>query len=120
MINVNGTLCDTEEELEAAIADLPDDQKNFIRNDFYGISNAAPTQVSPRQIRLALIMSGIDLAMIEGAIASMPEPNKSLANVEWEYATYFARNNQLMNAMAQGLGMTDEQIDSLFILASTL
>ena len=38
MFNVNGTLCSTIEELEVAIATLPEDQKILMRNDFNGIS----------------------------------------------------------------------------------
>ncbi len=120
IINVNGTICTSEAELDAAISDLSEEQKNFIRNDFYGISNAIPSQATPRQIRLALTISGISIETIDAAIEAMPEPDRSLAKIEWEYATYFARDNQLMNSMAQGLGMTEEQIDGLFSLASTL
>lgn len=45
MLNVNGTLCLTIEELEVAIATLPEDQKILMRNDFNGIPNTTePSQ----------------------------------------------------------------------------
>lgn len=46
-ITVNGILCTTDEELEAAIADLSEEQKQYIRNDFYGNEN--PT-LSPEEL----------------------------------------------------------------------
>lgn len=39
MIYFNGQKIETLSQLEIAIADLPDDQKQFIRNDFNGIQN---------------------------------------------------------------------------------
>lgn len=48
MLNVNGILCLTIEELEAAIANLSEDQKILMRNDFNGIPN--PTELSLKEI----------------------------------------------------------------------
>lgn len=63
MVNVNGTLCTTEEELEAAIAELPEDQKFYIRNDFYGCAN--PT-VPLSQLPVIRIQQAIADAMAFG------------------------------------------------------
>jgi hypothetical protein len=78
-----------------------------------------PAQVTMRQARLALhsagLLSGVDLA-----IAGMTEPAKTQAAIEWEYAQTVDRNAGLVPAMATALGMTESQIDDLFILAATL
>lgn len=79
-----------------------------------------PVSVTPRQIRLALLASGISLSTIDAAINSMPEPTKSIAKVTWDYSTLVFRSNPLIVTMAPALGLTSEQIDQLFILASTL
>jgi hypothetical protein len=124
MIIINGTKCFTIEEVEAQIVDLSDEQKQMMRNDFNGIPNVVSTSiqkiVTPRQIRIALVMSGFSIATIEAAIDSLPEPNKSIAKITWEYSVEFQRNNPLLNSMAPMLGLTESQVDGLFALASTL
>lgn len=76
--------------------------------------------VSPRQIRLALLQMGISMSTIDSALASLSEPTKSQAIVEWNHASYFERNWPLVSAVAAILGWTDSQLDDLWILASTL
>lgn len=76
--------------------------------------------VTPRQIRQALIISGVDLNTIEAAIDSMPEPQRSLARTEWEYSTAFERNRPLVAQVGQLLGWTDTQLDTLWVMAGTL
>lgn len=76
--------------------------------------------VTPRQMRQALIMSGISLSQIEAAIDSFPEPTKSLARVEWEYSMSFQRNRPLVHQVQQILGWTDEQVDELWKVAAQL
>lgn len=78
-----------------------------------------PQQVTMRQARLALLGAGL-LAGVNAAIASLPEPDKSAAIIEWEYAAVVQRSSGLVPAMATALGMTDAQIDSLFLTASQL
>jgi hypothetical protein len=53
-------------------------------------------------------------------IDSLPEPDRSITRITWEYSIEFQRNNPLLNAMATALGFTQQQIDELFQLASTL
>lgn len=78
-----------------------------------------PESVTMRQARLALHAAGL-LAGVDAAIASMQEPAKTAAAIEWEYASEVERNAGLVPAMAAALGMTDAQIDDLFITAATL
>lgn len=80
---------------------------------------AVPPSVSMRQARLALLGSGL-LPQVEVAIASLPSPQKEAAQIEWEYAAVVERNAGLVPAMAQALGMTDAQLDALFIAAESL
>jgi hypothetical protein len=124
MIFLNGEKVETIERLEELMIGLSDYQKECLRNDFNGIPNTqvigTPQTVTPRQIRVALIMSGISLELIENTINSLPEPQKSITKVTWEYSVEFQRNNPMILAMAPLLGLNNEQIDQLFILASTL
>lgn len=119
----NGIKCNTIEELEVIIADLSEDQKALLRNDFNGIPNAVVlgiNSVTPRQMRIALVMSGISLSTIDAMIDTLPEPNKSVARITWEYSVEFQRNNPLLTSMAPALGLTSTQVDQLFALAATL
>jgi len=124
MIYFNGEKVETIERLEELIAGFSEQQKQFLRNDFNGVPNlpiaGIPLSVTPRQIRIALITSGITLSTIESAIDSLPEPQKSITRVTWEYSVEFQRSNPLLSSMAPMLGLSNEQIDSLFLLASTL
>ena len=78
-----------------------------------------PDSVSMRQARLALLGAGL-LSQVDAAIASLPSPQKEAAAIEWEYAQEVQRHNGLVPAMAQALGMTDAQLDALFMQAATL
>jgi hypothetical protein len=123
MISVNGITITTPEQLEEVIANMSEYEKTCVRNDFYGIPNQPVTSiqsVTPRQMRIALVMSGISLDTIESIINSLPEPQKTVTRVTWEYSVEFQRSNPLLNTMAPVLGLSKEQVDNLFALASTL
>jgi hypothetical protein len=76
--------------------------------------------ISPRQVRLALTLSGISLSQIDTFLDSMNEPDKSLAKIEWEYAQSFKRDNTLVNQMAALMGLTSQQVDDLWTLGFSL
>jgi len=76
--------------------------------------------VTPRQIRQALIMSGLTLQQITDALDSLSEPTKSMAKIEWEYSISFQRSRPLVVAVGQLLGWTSTQLDDLWKLAATL
>lgn len=80
---------------------------------------AVPQSVTMRQARLALLGAG-KLAMVDAAIDSMPEPQKSAARIEWEYSNEVQRHNGFVAALGPALGMTAAQIDALFIAAAKL
>jgi hypothetical protein len=71
--------------------------------------------VTPRQFRQALTAFGYRSA-VEAAIASADQNVK-----DWyEYSNSFDSNNPVMLSIATTMGFNQEQIDNLFILASTL
>jgi hypothetical protein len=81
--------------------------------------NPVPQSVTMRQARLALLQAGL-LSSVDAAIDGLPEPDRSAAKIEWEYAAVVQRASGLVPAMGAALGMTEAQIDDLFILAATL
>lgn len=76
--------------------------------------------VTPRQMRQALVLSGVSMAGIDAAIAALPEPTKSMAQIEWEYSTMFLRTNPLVNMLGAQLGWSSAQLDGLWRLAKSL
>lgn len=78
-----------------------------------------PTVVTMRQARLALLQAG-KLAAVAPAIAALPSPAKEAAQIEWEYSTEVQRSWPLVQALAPALGMTNADLDALFIAAAAL
>jgi hypothetical protein len=76
--------------------------------------------VTPRQMRIALVMSNIPISNIEALIDSLPEPDKSVVRITWEYSVEFQRNNPLIASLGPALGLSEAQIEQLFTLAATL
>jgi hypothetical protein len=76
--------------------------------------------VTPRQIRQALILSGVTMESIDAAFNGFPEPTRSLARAEWEYSVAFERHRPLVSQVAALLGWSDEQLDNLWKFAASL
>jgi hypothetical protein len=82
-------------------------------------TNAAPTVVTMRQARLALLQTG-HLSAVNDAIAAMTGVAGEAARIEWDYASTVERGSQFVEGMAAELGLTDDDLDDLFALAATL
>ena len=79
-----------------------------------------PTAVTLRQARLALLQIG-KLDAVSAALAAIPDPaQRTAAQIEWEYATVIERNSLLVAGLSAGLGLTDADLDALFIAAAKL
>lgn len=81
---------------------------------------SVPETVSRRQLRLALVLSSFDLSIIDGVINQLPEPNRSFALIAWNDAIVFERKDALLNQLAGRLGLSEDNLDDLFINASKL
>ena len=73
-----------------------------------------PSQVTMRQARLQLLSAGLLDAV------NMALENDPTAKIEWEYATHVHRNSLLISGLQGALGLTDEQVDEMFIAAKAL
>ena len=73
-----------------------------------------PESVTPRQARLALLQATL-LDEVEALLA-----NDKAMQIWWEYSLDIQRNHEHIVAMATAMGMTEVQMDELFILAGTL
>ena len=80
----------------------------------------APQVVTMRQARLALLGAGL-LDSVNEAIAAIPDATqRRAAEIEWEYAQTVDRASPFTQQLASGLGLTSEQLDSLFTQAAAL
>lgn len=94
-------------------------RKGWNTRPFTDAEKRSRQRVTPRQARLALLASG-DLAAVEAALQGLPEPDRTAAITEWEYANTVERNSAWIAQMTVVLGKTEAEMDALFDLAATL
>lgn len=82
--------------------------------------NAIPQELTPRQVRLAMLGAGLDLSQIDTMIAGLDEPQKSQVKIMWEYSTVFLRKDPILNGFAEQLGLSQEDVDNLFIAGASI
>ena len=90
--------------------------------DFYQLvkPNFEVQSVKNMQLRLALIDFGIMPSAVDSAIEAMPNGAvKETFHTLWNYAVIFEINDPKLIQMANALGLTTEQTNALFQLAST-
>ena len=80
---------------------------------------AVPQIVTMRQARLALLGAG-KLTDVDNAINALPSPAKEAAQIEWEYSQEVNRQNGLVSQLAPLLGMTEADLDALFVAGAAL
>lgn len=84
-----------------------------------GAPSAIPQAVTMRQARLALHAAGA-LAGVQAAITALEEPARTVAQITWDHSTEVQRNNGLVSQLGPALGLSDAQIDALFVAAAAL
>lgn len=80
-----------------------------------------PDTCSPRQLRIALIQTGISPSIIDAQIDGISDPvQKEISRAEWEYALEIKKEHPLVGMIAASLNLTEQQVTDIFILAVTL
>lgn len=80
-----------------------------------------PNAVSQMRLRKALILAGISISSINDAIAAIADDTqRELIYTMWEYAVVFERSDATLNQMATALGISQNQLDQLFVNAQNL
>ena len=77
----------------------------------------ATQQITRAQGKAALIMQGLWGAVLDYVAAIQDPIQRALAEVALNDTLTWERSSPFLNAAAAGLGMTDEQMDALFIQA---
>lgn len=83
------------------------------------VKEPVPTSITMRQARLQLHAIG-KLAAVQEAINQLPEPPKTSAQIEWDYAAVVERASPFVALLTPAIGLTDEQMDDLFREAEKL
>ncbi|MDX3929089.1 MAG: hypothetical protein QHC90_25225 [Shinella sp.] len=82
---------------------------------------ASMPSLTARQLRLGLLANGYAPSQVADAIATMPDgEDREKAQIEWEYATTFDRTHPFIASVAVIIGLTDEQIDDMWVQALPL
>lgn len=77
--------------------------------------------LTARQFRLGLVNAGISPSTVTATIAAMPSgADRDKAQIEWEYATTFNRMHPLIATVGAALGLSDVQIDAMWVSAIEL
>lgn len=90
-------------------------------------ASLVPAEVTMRQASDALLLSGkfgrtdaqVD-ATILSRFDALPEPQRSLARNAWLKSNTVQRDNPFVRALGPALGMTEAEIDALFVAAARL
>ena len=78
-----------------------------------------PQSVTMRQARQAMLSAGI-LSQVDALIAAMPGDEGESARIDWNHAREVKRDWPLIGALGPQMGLTEQQIDDLFIYAATV
>lgn len=78
--------------------------------------NKIPQNISKMNLRIQLILQNINLNSITEIINMIPDVvERNIVLQKWESAVYFERDNATLNKMANLLGITSQQLDTIFI-----
>lgn len=79
-----------------------------------------PQQVTRAQGKAALIQSGLWQVVLDYVTSIEDDTERALAEVALHDATHYQRHSPFLNACAEALGITEDQMDELFIQASKI
>lgn len=80
----------------------------------------APQQVSRAQGKAALIKSGLWQGVLDYVASIEDATEKALAEVALNDTTHWQRTSPFLNDAAEALGLTQAQLDELFVTASEI
>lgn len=91
-----------------------------MRADEMRARNPVPHAVARAQGKAALIGAGMWQAVL-GFVAAIPDATeRALAEVALHDTQHWQRNSPFLNSAKAGLGLTDEQLDALFVAAAKI
>lgn len=102
---------------------LGNDPEAALQDLVNGTAPELPPRI-PREIpnwRAKAILGSMGLTdQVNGIIAALPEPQRTVVTAAWAGDAKLARHGQTVTALGSALGMTAAQIDALFIAADSI
>ena len=89
-----------------------------MRADEMRARNPVPQEVARAQGKAALIGAGMWPGVLAFVAAIADDTERALAEVALHDTQNWQRSSPFLNAAKDGLGLTDEQLDELFVVAS--
>lgn len=83
------------------------------------IERSAPIEVPLWAFRAVLTTMGL-AGNVATLIAALPEPARTVASVQWEYANYIRRDHPVIVQLAPALNLTEQDVASIFKQAALL
>ena len=84
------------------------------------LEHVVPQQVARAQGKAALIGAGMWPSVLAFVAAIPDETQRLLAEVALHDTQHWQRNSPFLTAAKDGLGLTDEQLDALFVAAAQI
>lgn len=78
-----------------------------------------PREIAQWRARTVLDLAGL-LPAVESTIAALTGPGAGIVRHAWQSAAPLARHGPTVSVLAPALGLTDEQVDAMFIQAAEL
>lgn len=77
--------------------------------------------LTPRQLRLGLVNGGYSISGVRSEIDGIADPVvREKAQIEWEFASSYARLHPLIGQIGAALSISDTQIDDMWAAAAAL
>lgn len=77
--------------------------------------------LTPRQIRLVMLMIGMTDADVAAKIDAIPDAGeRAAAHIEWEWATMIKRSHALVESLRVAMDFDDAQFDALWVYGAAL
>lgn len=83
------------------------------------VENPVPAEIPLWAFRAVLTVMG-HAATIGQLLETLPEPTRTVAKTQWEYANFISRNHPTIAALSPALGLTSTDIDAIFRQAAKL
>jgi hypothetical protein len=84
------------------------------------VAPKVPDRVTRRQAKEALIRAGL-IEKVQGVIDATKDPlERAIAQNWWDEAPDFERAHPLLNQLASAMGLSADQLDTLFTQAASL
>lgn len=109
----------SEIELNTHISNYQSEKELWNLENCSKYKKEIPQEVPLWAFRSILTIMGI-APQVDVLINSLSEPQKTVAQVQWQYGNYIERNHPLINSLGINLGLTKDQIDNVFIEAFKL